>query len=472
MATLTDNKKVLLIAITGGLLTAGSFLGVLWARSRIEDEKTKIVDLDQKIATAEGKKARIPQDERDVIILRENVTEYVKILPEDSDLTDFVRTVNSFAQSSGVQLKSVTPGAKPRGKRSAFSRHTYKIAFTGSLWQFLKFMNSFESFKRFVRVNAFNLSAGRPSDSSGIVEEVIHTLNLTVETYVYNHRAGGKGTVKIVNYAPKRDRLREEIYRSRAKIRVDKYNFRGSRARRDIYVDPRVTNESEAPGPGIPLKDQVKMVEKLSRRVKSLTDRFKQANETSVLLVKYEGIREVTRGIKELELRLEKLNETAYITYLPYRLRLQHEVVEPVEVLKRKVSSGNEQTGPIGLSKRDLEGVRRFMVDALIDGRIEDAIDRYELIEAKLIFPKNDERIDTAANVRDLYRKAKIARDFSRRALKITGVILLDNSISTAIINGKTYQEGDAVDEDLFLKEIKPESIEFLFKGIVIAKKR
>ena len=42
MANLTENQKILLVAVTGGLLTGGSFLGVMWARGQIEDERGRV----------------------------------------------------------------------------------------------------------------------------------------------------------------------------------------------------------------------------------------------------------------------------------------------------------------------------------------------------------------------------------------------------------------------------------------------
>ncbi|MEZ5990695.1 MAG: hypothetical protein R3F30_16585 [Planctomycetota bacterium] len=88
MAQMSEKQLILSIAFGGLLLTGGSFGGVYWAKGKIEEEKTQITDLEKKIATAEAKKRRIPQDEKAVIILRENVGEYVKILPNGSELTD------------------------------------------------------------------------------------------------------------------------------------------------------------------------------------------------------------------------------------------------------------------------------------------------------------------------------------------------------------------------------------------------
>jgi len=139
--------------------------------------------------------------------------------------------------------------------------------------------------------------------------------------------------------------------------------------------------------------------------------------------------------------------------------------------LRAKVRGKGPNTN-VGIPMPALKGILKFMEDALIDGRIHEAIAKYEVAQEGLNFSEGDDRLAIARRIRDLHKKAIIAQDFARIRLNIQGVILIDNGISTVIINGRTYQEGDAIEEHLFLKEITPESVEFLYKGLVISKKQ
>src|SRR5258707_334735 len=79
MAKLNEKQKIWTIAGVGlGVcLVAGG--GVYWAKGLIEDERKAIEAHKNEIAAAEQKIAKIVPTERDVIILRENIDEYVEI---------------------------------------------------------------------------------------------------------------------------------------------------------------------------------------------------------------------------------------------------------------------------------------------------------------------------------------------------------------------------------------------------------
>lgn len=473
MARMSEKQLMLTIGVSAVLLSGASFGGVYWAQGWIEEEKTKITGLESKISEAAAKKARIEKDENEVIILRENVNEYVKILPETKDLTLFVRTINSFVQNSGVTLTSLTKANNRRNKKSAFTQFQYNLSFTGTLWQFIKFVNMFESYKRFVKISSFKLNAGR-IQAGGTPDDVVHQFTMSVVTYTYNRSAGGKKPVKIEGYNKKRDRLREEIYRARQQIKIDRYSFKGQRARRDIFVDPRVDQTQNDPGNarGATLAQQLQKIEELTTEVKAIKQKWAQAEKTSILLLRYEMQRDCKRRLTAVTGEIEKVEQRGMINYRPYLLKFQREVREPRDSLFKLVFKSGAEQKVLGIPMDELTSIQRFMIDALTDGRLEDAIDKFELVQEKLIFPKGDERQAVAERLRDLYTKASVAQDFSRLDLKISGIILLDGGLSTAIINGKTYTEGDALQDKLFLKEIGPEYTEFLYRGVVLRKKR
>ena len=110
MAKMTDNKKMILIGASGLLLGAAALGGVWWSKGLVDEQQGEIEKMRTEIADAQKKIDKIPSLERDVIVLRECVREYVKILPEEGELNNFVRNANQFMAQSGVQFKKLLPG--------------------------------------------------------------------------------------------------------------------------------------------------------------------------------------------------------------------------------------------------------------------------------------------------------------------------------------------------------------------------
>src|SRR5262245_7699256 len=102
MVKLNDKQKMFAIggAALGVVLIAIG--GAWWAKGLVDQERQAIEAKKAEIATAEGKIARIPPTEKQVIILRENLDEYVKILPEERALNAFVKQVTQWERQSGI----------------------------------------------------------------------------------------------------------------------------------------------------------------------------------------------------------------------------------------------------------------------------------------------------------------------------------------------------------------------------------
>lgn len=473
MAQMSEKRIMLTIVGATVLLVGGAFGGVYWVEGKIEEENQKITALDGQITAAEQKKAKIPKQENEVIILRENIAEYVKILPPTSELTRFARTVNSFTQNSGVVLTHLTPSQESHDKRSAFTRFTFDMRLTGTLWQFMKFMNMFESYKRFVKVSNFRLTAGRAASGQS-PDEIVHQVSMSVDTYNYTAAVGGKSPVTIPGYEEKKARLREDIYRARQAIKIDRYNFRGRRARRDIFTDPRI-DRNNLISDGAPISEQLRELEEAIQELEGIRSKWKQAGETSVLLVRFEMRRDVEKRLEALAAKAEEFEARSFFTYQPYQLRFQREVREGIEALIKAVKGGKADSSVAeaqGLPMAELVGMRRKIEDALNDGRLDDAVDSFELVRDKIQFAPSDERAPVANVLHELYQKAKVAQDFSRLQIAVTGTIRLPESLSTAIINGKTFTEGDAIGDELFLKEVGEDFVEFLYRGVVLRRKQ
>jgi hypothetical protein len=239
-----------------------------------------------------------------------------------------------------------------------------------------------------------------------------------------------------------------------------------------VFVDPRLDGDIRGQIGSVTLEDQLKTIEGLVQQLNAIQQRYEQALKTAVIILRFEMIRDVKTQILELSKKIEEVEQRGTISYRPYQLRFQRDVLDPRDALQKLVFKGSDEKVETGLPMEELTGIRRFMEDAVTEGNLESAVDKFELVREKLTFPANDPRHQVKDRLEDIYRKAKTAQDFQRLNLQVSGVIMIEDGLSTAIINGKTFSEGDALADHLFLKEIGAEYVEFLFRGVVLRMKR
>ena len=68
--------------------------------------------------------------------------------------------------------------------------------------------------------------------------------------------------------------------------------------------------------------------------------------------------------------------------------------------------------------------------------------------------------------------RAKVIQEFEKRQVKISTILYSPNSMSVAIINGKTLGEGDALDQEgqILVQEIGENYLIFETEGVEIKK--
>lgn len=471
MAKFNDNQRVLITAGAGVALSLLACGGVYWAYGEVEKVQQQITQKRQEISVAEGKIKQIAQLEKDVIVLRENVGEYIKILPEERELTEFLRTITQFRQQSGVTIQSVQD--QKGVSKGKFSLFKYNIKFRGTVWQFMKFLNCFESDERFLRIATFKLSSGaRGNSEAGIEGDVLHEAQMAVETYVYTGQKRGKtaGAVNIVAYEAKRDKLSEEIWQDRQLIRLEKYEFRDARGRRDIFVDPRQ-------GPGlssdrVPIDEQKETVETFASRIQELDQVYERSrNDSLTFLDRYKIEKKLRDDITELQERIDEVRIKDLITWQPLRQRWSNEVVAPFERI-RKLVIGDPLGGDAGLALpvEDMEALLAAMRKDMRDDDLVAARERYEAVQSKLEVEPQDPRFDLCIELGALYKKSGIALDFAQITLDITGVVVNGSGRSGLLINGDVYEEGDYLTDTLLLQRVGREEAEFIFRGFTVVK--
>ncbi|GDY01034.1 hypothetical protein LBMAG49_03630 [Planctomycetota bacterium] len=470
MAKLNEKQK--LMAIGGSAfaicLLAGG--GVYWANGLIDEVTQSIKVQDEAIAIAESKIRKIPATEKEVIILRENLAEYVKILPDTQALNEFVTTLNQFATTSGVLTQNFQPGkvAKLDTKTpQKFSKIEYDYDMTATLWQFLKFINLIENYERFISITDYSVSqiSGREAEQRD--GDQVHSFKVKMETYVYNAKASGQD-VEIPNYDKRRDDLKEEIWRRIRTIEIEKYEHRGGRGRRDIFIDPR-DHEGKPDGP--PVEEQKAIIERFIGDLQKLKDLVSKRRKPDLTIFDIYTIdKDIAEGVDKVEIGAQEVAARQQISASPLRLRWVKEVVEPLAELRsaRAMKDTRTHTDPF-LSGEEIMQLIGSMTKLAEEGDLEGADQRYESVAQKIIVPLTDPRHDLAIAAKAMHIKVKTAIDFKNLELKIQGFIVnKEGGRSGILVNGSVFEEGEYLSDELMLRKVQEEQVYFVFRGLTL----
>jgi hypothetical protein len=80
-------------------------------------------------------------------------------------------------------------------------------------------------------------------------------------------------------------------------------------------------------------------------------------------------------------------------------------------------------------------------------------------------------RKEVCATLREIARSAKTASDFSKLQLDVGGIVIMEDRPPVILINGRPLTEGDLVDQDLIIKTIGRDEVEFIFRGVILLRR-
>lgn len=471
MANWTQKKQ--LFAILGGaagicLLAAG---GVYHAQGMIEEVEQQIEAKRQAITTADTKIAQIPNLEKEVIILRENLDEYVKILPDTKELNAFVRMLQQFERQSGILGTGLIQRNTRAGKtKNRFESIEYTYEMTATLWQFLKFINLIENYERFVSITDFSIASGSKGKNDDTRDgDLVHTVKLTLQTYTYNGKAAGK-EVEIPDYAAQREALREEIWKRMQAIKIEKYEHRGHQGRRDIFVDPRERGDLRNEGPS-PAEQRAVLDKYISEvtRLREMLQRMRKADTT--LFEQYALEKGLREGIDKMATEIAV--DESRVSYAPYKLRWAKEVVAPLDDLRQQVQdvarAEVKRVDPF-LPMAEIQTLVADMARECGNGMLEEAKSRYEVVASRLNVPSTDPRHELVVQAKAWHHKASTALDFKSMDIQVQGVVVNRHGRSGVLMNGEVYEEGDYVSDELLVKMVEEEQVWFVFRGLTLVR--
>lgn len=447
----------------GGSATGGYFMYEEYKKIRDEEANIK-----KQIELAEIKIGRIPTLETDVICLRENLTEAVKILPTRRETNEFVNKLNDFLVESNISIQSLTPPNRSRNnrKKDVFDRVIYKLAMTADLEQFLAFLSLCEGWERFVRVTSIEVKAGDWDDTMAR-EEVVHDISVELETYAYQGDDGKSRSTVIQNYDRRREMLQDEIVSRRADIHVEQYTLVPNPLRRDPFVDPRLRISDGGEG-GLPYAEQKVLVENLVERAVQLADLGKAVVAPGTNFIRrLELETEIDQKSLTLKVDLDKMLAARAVTDHLLRRRVEREVMPVVKALIER-----DQTASAAATLDDLRRFAQDMAILLRQAEYEAVIKKNEIIEGR-IDPSSlgQEGAELLHLIHEAATQAEVALEFAEKDIEIRGAIVADSG-SVVVVNGHVLQEGDSLEEDLLIHRIASDRIEFNYRGVVLAKAR
>ena len=442
--------------------------GVYYTTGLIDEVGVKVTEKATAIVAADVKIKNIPAVEKEVIILRENLGEYVKILPDSRELTDFVRMLQKFERQSGIRSTGLIQKKAGGNSKALFSPIEYTYQMTATLWQGLKFMNLVENFERFVSVTAFSIKPGQV-DLSTIDGEIVHTISLTMQTFTYNKR-GAEKDVMILDYGDRKLELREEIWKRMQAIRIDHYEHPGMQGRRDIFVDPRESGLGVGNDPSN--AEQRSIIEKHIGAIEQMTKMLNKIRAEGTTFPEQWSLEksfkaDLVKALASVEI------DASMIVYRPYRLRWSQEVMRPLNNLKQQVPTAFEDPSAPSdpfLPGDEIETLIAQMTDDCNSGQLEQARNRYESVQDRLTVPVTDSRYRLAIDAKSWHHKATTALDFKALDLNVQGVIVSGAGSSGVLLNGEVFEEGDYIADDLLVKMVEEEQVWFVFRGLTLVR--
>jgi hypothetical protein len=328
----------------------------------------------------------------------------------------------------------------------------------------MDFLDLCESHSRFMRVPNFRIAAAQRGqmEKEGVPA---HKVQVDVETFVYEPKKDGK-PVKVDGYERKRDLLLGEINRRRQALSFAPYSYRGARGRRDPWIDPRVPVVGDGSS-ALTVQAQMDIVQGLYERAQALLAKNEELKKAENVIVEMMTRSEMEESLAKLEEDVRRVEAEKSIRYVPSQRRLHAEVVDVISALRTTLAKAEAGRGP---SEKTLLEIEKAMLSHEEHSEYKLMLEAYAVIENQLTLAETDPlRKPLVERVKELASEARTVLDFEKVELKIGGFSLVDDKASV-LINGKSLGVGDMLNNELIIRAIRREEIEFIFRGVIFAR--
>ncbi len=179
-----NEKMVLLVTlIASGVVALASGTGMYFLQKNSGELATTNAALESRVAQAQSKinKLATLRAQREQAQVRLVVAE--SVLPSQEELESLVDNLADFARKSGVIITKASPGRQSAYRKAVggvkrFDVAEFNLDLEGDYFQLVEFVNLLENYKRFIRVDSFNVKSGR-------TQEDPHDIALKFATFTY-----------------------------------------------------------------------------------------------------------------------------------------------------------------------------------------------------------------------------------------------------------------------------------------------
>lgn len=466
---MNEKKFWITFASVAGAIALGAGYMIYSELGQIEVAREHVTKVRADIAKARATVSKTPEAEREVIVLREIAGRIREVLPDGKHLTDVIRDFQGYSKEAGVQISAFDLAKQSRNARQqqgAFEKVAYQLTMTADSFQFLDFLNRIETHSRFMAVPSFKINAAsrRQLEEDGVAA---HRIQMEVETYKYVPNSAEASALEINGYERKRDLLAGEINRRRQALTLQTFRYRGPRGRRDPLIDPRVPARVDDPNAWT-VQRQMEEVEELIRRMDEASEYWKASNSAGSVLERMVQRSELEKLLAMLNDDLRRIEKESRINYKPAEKRLQVGVIDPMAALRLALEQTTSLRGP---SAAEMQTVGDAMVAHIENTEFDMALNSYRALADGLDeVTEGEDRIKLANWLRELADTATILRDFAAIEFEVGGYAILEDRPPVVIIDGKRREVGDPVGDELIVHDVRPNEVDFVFRGAVLTR--
>ena len=462
-----DKRRWIVLIAVSVVLAIGSGVMIYLQSQKIEEMHREGSNLRTQIDSDRTLIKKTPDLVKEVIIQRETDAVIKSILSDDADVNNFVRTLQAFANDSGVTVSSVKLQRENRQDRGdeEFRRVGYTLSMDATAFELLAFLDRVETHSRFMSVTACKVTSARGNRFEA-ESEPRHKVQIDLETYVYAPKVGAK-EVRIDQYERKRDLLLSEISRRTSELQVPVYTYRGPRGRRDPWVDPRVPVAGDD---YLSVEEQMAIVEDLSSRAEAALELWEAVLVSENLINEMKARAKLEEHLARLEEDIRRVEADGSLSFLPASRRFDKNVIDTLALLRSRMeSTEGARPGPSVAALREAgESMKRHIEAA----EYELALEAYAALEPRLTMAERDPlKVPLVNALREMEAIAKTVIEFESITLEIGGIAIYEERRPVALINGEAVSEGEVLAHDLYVRNIRSNLIEFSFRGMVLARR-
>ncbi len=452
--------------IVAGVIFAGAATGSWFTWKSCQELEENAQTLNDQVSGAKARIATIEDLEKSVIVLRENVQTYVRVLPSDAEVEVFINKIEDFRRDSGVEITEVRkqPTRTKLASSAVFERQEYRVGCTGTYLQFLQFISRLENYERFISLATIRITAGQANErDKNPTAEILHKFDMTVVTYVYTGEDMGKG-VTIAGYERKRDGLAEQILEAKNGLALEKFNLVSEASRRDPFVDPRPRKGKNGQGNGTGVEEQRATVSKLIARIQECSQLFDLMDGADSVMRAMELKVQALSMLGEIQGQIDDVNAHSLIADAALKKDWERKVMP--DLMKLRARAG-DSAQPLEQERLRVQQTLSRMEQTYEAGNYEECVKAYDTIRSLNGLQSADpELVQMQQKMEQFWTAAQTAVKFKKKKLEVNGLVVYPGKDSVAIVNHVVYRSGETIEDDLVLLEIHEDHLVFEFEGV------